>query len=152
MTRHSIRCALWACAVLAFALEACKRGQQAEPIPAAPVPPVSSPGAFHVTAVELGNMIDNQKRVQGPSTEFSPSDTIYASVQSEGTANQVALVARWTDEDGQTVSESTQVLVPTGPAVTEFHIARASGWPAGKYKLEVTANGAPAGTREFEVR
>lgn len=116
------------------------------------MPPVSSPGAFRVTALELGNLIDTGKRVQTPSAQFAPNDTIYASVLSEGSAARVAMVARWTYEDGQTVSETTQVIAPTGPAVTEFHIAKASGWPAGKYKVEVTANGALAGSREFEVK
>lgn len=151
MNQRSIARALAACALLALALGACKRSAETAPAPAAP-PPVSSPGAFRVTGLELGNMIDTAKRVQAPATQFGPSDTIYASVLSEGAASQVAMVARWTYEDGQTVNETTQVIAPEGPAVTEFHIAKASGWPAGKYKVEVTANGALAGSREFEVK
>src|SRR5262249_18056343 len=152
MKPRSISRALALCALLALAFDACKRSSPIAPESGATTPPVSSPGGFKVTALELGNMIDTGKRVQTPTHEFEPNDTIYASVTSEGSASQVAMVARWTYEDGQTVNESTQVIAPTGPAVTEFHIARASGWPAGKYKVEVTANGALAGSREFEVK
>jgi hypothetical protein len=44
------------------------------------------------------------------------------------------------------------VIAPTGPATTEFHISKPSGWPAGKYKVEISADGAPAGSKEFEVK
>ena len=59
--------------------------------------------------------------------------------------------ARWTYQDGQVVDESSQTIAPTGPSVTEFHISKPGGWPACKYKVEITANGSVAGTREFDV-
>lgn len=149
MTQRSVRRALLACVLLALALPACKRNTES---PIAPTPPVSSTPAFRVTSVDVGNMIDTSKRVANPGSEFTPADTIYASVVSEGSSPEVSMVARWTYQDGQVVNETKQVIAPTGPAVTEFHIARASGWPAGKYKVEVTANGSPAGSREFEVK
>ena len=62
-----------------------------------------------------------------------------------------SLSARWTFEDGQLVNEATQNIAPAGPAVTEFHISKPDGWPAGKYKLEVSANGKPAGAAQFTV-
>ncbi len=86
-----------------------------------------------------------------PGVSFKPTDTIYASISSEGAAANVSLSARWTFEDGQLVNEATQTIAPTGPAVTEFHIAKPDGWPAGKYKLEVSANGKPAGAAQFTV-
>ena len=39
----------------------------------------------------------------------------------------------------------------TAGARTEFHISKADGWPAGKYKVEVSLNGVPAETKEFTV-
>jgi len=50
------------------------------------------------------------------------------------------------------VKEGTETIAPTGPAVTEFHISKPSGWPAGKYKVEIAVDGAPAGSKEFEVK
>jgi uncharacterized protein YfaS (alpha-2-macroglobulin family) len=97
-------------------------------------------------------MIGPDKRVSAPVSDFAPTDTIYASVATDGAAPSVALTARWSYEDGQLVDESTETIAPTGPAVTEFHIAKPDGWPTGRYKVEITANGQPAASGEFEVR
>lgn len=151
MANRSVRLPVLALALMALALGGCKRAE--EPAAAAPAtPPVSSPAVFSVTSVDVGDAIDEGKRIPAPLTQFAPSDTIYASIATDGAAPKVTIVARWTYEDGQLVDESTQVIAPTGPAATEFHIAKPSGLPAGKYKVEVSANGKLAGSREFEVK
>src|SRR5215475_4366155 len=138
-------------------LGACKKTEEpAKPAPAPPAPQAQAPApqaqaAFHVTRIDLGNAIGADKKVTAPGAVFKPGDTIYASIVSEGVAPAASLAARWTFEDGQLVDEATQNIAPTGPTVTEFHIAKADGWPAGKYKLEVSANGKPAGTLQFSV-
>jgi hypothetical protein len=139
-------------------LDACQKKEEApkppppQAAPAAPQAAAPAPQpAFRVTRVDLGNAIGADKKVAAPSLNFKPSDTIYASVLSEGVAPNAALAARWTFEDGQLVSESTQSIAPNGPAVTEFHITKPDGWPAGKYKVEVSANGVPAQTLQFTV-
>jgi len=123
-------------------LSACTRSEEA---------PAPQAAAFRVTRVDVGKAIGADKKVTAPSDAFKPNDTIYASVSSEGAAPNVALSARWTFEDGQLVNEATQNIAPSGPAVTEFHISKPDGWPAGKYKLEVSANGKPAGGAQFTV-
>jgi hypothetical protein len=138
------------CMALA-SVSACKRSEEAAaptPVARAATPPAA---AFRVTRVDVGNAIGADKRVTAPSTSFKPTDTIYASVSSEGAAANTALSARWTFEDGQLVNEATQTISPTGPAVTEFHISKPDGWPPGKYKVEVSANGKLAGAAEFTV-
>ena len=86
-------------------------------------------------------------------TAFAPRDTIYASVATEGgTGAKTSLKALWTYGDGQKVMESVQELMPAGPAVTEFRIEKASGWPTGRYTVTLTLDGKPAGSKEFEVR
>lgn len=142
-----------------FAAASCKKSEpppQAAPAPAAPPPaaqaPAAQPAAFAVTGVELGKQIGADKRIAEQAGVFAPGDTIYASVLTIGAAPSIVLKARWTFEDGQLVNESTQIIAPTGPAATEFHIAKPSGWPTGKYKIEVAANDAVVGHKEFEVR
>jgi hypothetical protein len=65
-----------------------------------------------------------------PLAQFAPMDTIYASVATEGAApgdDRRALDLR-----GRPAREqSSQVIAPTGPAATEFHIAKPSGLPSG---------------------
>ena len=131
---------------------ATERGPVSAPAPA-PVPKTDPASAeFKVIGVELGKAVDADKRISAPTTSFAPADTIYASIRSEGSGPDVTLTARWSYQDGKVVEETSQVILPRGPAATEFHIAKPDGWPAGRYKLEVTANGAPVGTKEFAVQ
>ena len=113
--------------------------------------PPATDGAFRVTTISLGRTIASDKTVGDQTDSFSPKDTFYLSVRTEGDATNARLSARWTYEDGQVVDDSTQTIAPSGPAVTEFHISKPDGWPTGGYKVEVSLNGAPAGRKEFRV-
>jgi hypothetical protein len=138
--------------LVSVSLLACQRSEQSPVPPPAPVASPSPTSAFRVTTIELGKAVGADKRVTAPSSSFAPSDTIYASVATEGASSSATLVTRWTYQDGQLVSEETQAIAPTGSAVTEFHIAKPDGWPAGSYQVEVIANGASAGKRAFQVQ
>jgi hypothetical protein len=143
-----------------LALFGCKKKEEA-PVPApevstAPQTSVETTPAtvpFKVSSVDLGKAIGPDKKITDPATTFGPKDTIYASVATEGTAPTVKLHAKWTFGDaGQVVREEDLDIAPTGPATNEFHISKPSGWPAGKYKVEITADGNPAGSKDFEVK
>lgn len=124
------------------------------PAPAADAPAAPA-AALAITDITLGNGIGPDKRVTMPMTAFGPRDTIYAAVATEGTPATATLAARWTwlGGDQPTFVDSTaQTISPTGPAVTEFHVSKPDGWPAGAYRVEVFADGRAVGTREFEVR
>ena len=126
-----------------------------EPPPSpTPVPTVApTPVPFKVTAVDLGKSIGDDRRIKDATAVFGPKDTVFVAISTEGVAPKATLKARWTyGAKGQLVNEETRDLAPTGPAVTEFHIAKPSGWPAGKYKVEVSADGNLAMSKEFEVR
>jgi hypothetical protein len=129
--------------LVACALAACSRS----PIPKA------TEGAINVAGISLGRAIAADKTVADPIDSFRPMDTIYVSVRTEGgAASSARLSARWTFEDGQLVGDSTQTIAASGPAVTEFHVSKTDGWPAGRYKVEVSLDGAPAGHRDFSVK
>ena len=49
------------------------------------------------------------------------------------------------------VDESSQTIVPTGPATSEFHIKKPDGWPSGEYQVEILIDDKPAGTKKFSV-
>ena len=107
--------------------------------------------AVRVTDVSLGRAIGADKAVSDSTDKFRPNDTVYASVATDGTAPSATLRAKWTFEDGQTIDESSRTITPSGRERTEFHVAKPSGWPAGKYKVEVFLNDQSAGTKTFEV-
>lgn len=105
-----------------------------------------------VTDVALGRAIGSDKAISDSTDNFRPTDTIYASVTTDGAAQSATLRARWTFEDGQTVDESSRTIAPANRERTEFHISKPNGWPAGKYKVEVFLNDQSAGTKNFEVQ
>lgn len=165
-----IRLAALFCLFVLTVVPGCKREEKAPAAPTAPavaptappaqpptqpptVPPTPVPTpVLNVSAIDLGRQIGPDKRVTEATTVFAPTDTIYVSVIGTADVERLALRARWIFEDGQVVNETEQTIAPSGETVTEFHIARPSGWPTGKYKVEIAAGGAPLGSKEFEVR
>jgi len=127
---------------------ACRKDQPAPP-PAPPASPAATTPS--VTSVQVGKSIGADKRVTSMGTTFAVRDTIYASVATAGSGT-ATLVARWTTEDGTEVRTDSQTVTLSGPTVTEFHISRPRAWPAGRYRVEITLNGQPAGRSEFEIR
>ncbi|MGH7614303.1 MAG: hypothetical protein ACREMW_09740 [Gemmatimonadales bacterium] len=136
----------FAVVALLGAAAACKKTPPPPPADTAAAVPLS------VTVVTLGKQIGADKSVAQPLATFGPADTIYAAVATVGSAPSATLVATWTFQTGQVIRADSQVIAPTGPAITEFHISRPSGWPVGAYKVSVTLNGALAGAKDFEVR
>jgi hypothetical protein len=105
-----------------------------------------------VTDIAVGRSLAADKTIAEKTETFRPADTFYVSVKTDGSGPSATLTARWTYEDGQVVDESRQNIAPTGSAaVTEFHLSKPDGWPAGGYKVEVLLDGTSAGTRDFMV-
>ena len=102
-----------------------------------------------VTSVDLGSAVGDDNRISVPTTTFAGTDTIHASVVTDG-ATGGTLVAKWTFQDGQVV-DTQEKVVPAGPQVTDFSITKPDGWPAGNYTLQVSKDGMVLQTREFKV-
>ena len=117
--------------------------------PGTTVQPGTSP--VSVVAVDLGRNVDAEKKVTEHVDTFKPSDTIYASVLTNGSAQNARIGVKWTYQDGQVVDQSEQVIAPNGTAATEFHITKPDGFPAGEYKVEVSVDGSPVQTKDFKV-
>lgn len=157
--RHLIAAAL----VAAVGLAACGKKEAPPPAPAPVVTPAPAPApapaptpppapAIAVASIELGNAVGMDGKVSAPLAVFAPTDTLHAVVATTGAAASAVLAAKWTYEDGQTVNEDSRTIAPTADAWTDFTLSKPDGWPVGKYKVEISLNGAPAGSREFEVK
>jgi hypothetical protein len=105
-----------------------------------------------IADVKLGRALGSDKRVTDETNEFRPADVIYAVVQTRGSGPNTALQARWTYQDGQVVDESSRNISAAGEDFTEFHISKPSGWPKGKYTVQILLNGAPVESEDFEVK
>jgi hypothetical protein len=123
-------------------------GEPATPPPAA----TPAPAAVSVQSVDLGTAVSDNHQVSTPATTFKPDDTIYASVNTTGSAASATLSAKWSYQDGQTVNESSTTIAPTGDASTAFHINTPDGLPAGNYKVDISLNGAVVATKSFTVQ
>jgi hypothetical protein len=104
-----------------------------------------------ISNVQLGRRLGPDKRVADATTRFSPRDTIYAAVETSGSAPNATISARWTYEGQQVVKEDSRTIAPSGSETTEFHISKPSGWPKGKYQFTVSLGGSTQ-SKDFEVR
>jgi hypothetical protein len=110
---------------------------------------VSDP--LRVVEIELGRAIGPDNRVIQPANEFLINDTIYASVVMVGSANEATLKARWTHVSGEVIDETVRTVTPVGETIAEFHLVQPTGWPRGKYQVEILLDNTPVGREDFEV-
>jgi hypothetical protein len=146
--RRSVMPGLVSLALAAALAFGCQKKAETPP-PASTTP---APAPFRVTGIDLGKSLTADRKIAQPQTRFGTRDTIYAVIASEGAAKSVTIKARWTYQDTILVAEDTQVVAPTGPAWTEFHILKPTRWPVGPYAVAVTSDGADAGRKTFEVK
>jgi hypothetical protein len=151
--------------IASLAVVGCKKKEEpvattpppaATPAPAPATPPPAPAATASVTGVDLGTAVGADKKVTMPATTFKPKDTIIAAV-STSTSDPAAAVsgklgAKWSFQDGQVVNEESRDFNLTGSDVTDFQIAKPSGWPTGKYKVEISLDGNVVQSREFEVK
>lgn len=121
------------------------------PMTGAP-PPMAEAAAVSVSAVTVGKTAAADKSV-ATAALFAPKDDIIVSVKTDGAANNVTVGAKLTYQDGQVAGEQNATLNTSGAETTNVTFKNAKGWPAGKYRAEVTVDGKAAGTpQEFEVK
>jgi hypothetical protein len=108
-------------------------------------------GAVRVVDVDVGRGVGADKQITDKTDNFKPTETIYASVHTTGTAQNTTVLTRWMYEDGQLVSERSESISPTGDAYTEFHVSKPTGLPEGKYTIHVLVNGQEVQTKDFKV-
>jgi hypothetical protein len=130
-------------------LAACRGGEVA-PSPAATASPALR-SDVSVTEISLGNAVGPDRRVSQPREVFSPGDTVYVSVVTEGSGRPGQLKARWTDQDAKVVTESSLAIAPEATTVSEFHISKPKGLVPGAYEVEIFLDGASAGKKRFSV-
>ena len=142
-----------------IALAGCKKKEEAviaPPVVTEPAPaPVMEPAPMPVstTSITVGNTAAADKSVAAMST-FGTKDKIIVSVKTDAaTSANAAIDAKLTYQDGQVAGQQTATVVAEDAGTTNVTFSNANAWPAGKYKVDVTVNGQPAGmTQEIEVK
>ncbi len=145
-----------------LAVAGCKKKEETAPPPmestpapapmSEPAPPPAAAPAVSVTSVTVGTTAAADKSV-APVAMIGSKDKIIVSVKTDGAATNATLGVKLTYQDGQVAGEQTATLTATGAETTNVEFSKASAWPAGKYRADVTLDGQPAGTtQEFEVK
>ncbi|MBD9480667.1 hypothetical protein [Pseudoxanthomonas sp. PXM02] len=161
MKQNRISYALAAALVGTVALVGCKKKEEpvATPPPAAvepapaPVEPVPAPAPVSATGVTVGNTVAADKSVAAVGM-FGVKDKIIVSVKTDATTPADATVeAKLTFQDGQEAGKQSATIKAEDAGTTNIEFTKATDWPAGKYKVDVTLNGQPVGiTQEIEVK
>lgn len=140
-------------------LAGCKKEEEAvapAPVVTEPAPapaPMEQPAPVSATSVTVGNTAGADKSVAAMTT-FTPTDKIIVSVKTDAaTAANAAIDAKLTYQDGQVAGQQTATVMAEDAGTTNVEFTKATPWPAGKYKVDVTVNGQPAGmTQEIEIK
>ena len=144
------------------ALAACNKKEEpvaapvvTEPAPApTPPPPEPTPApAVSTTSVTVGTSAAADRSVMAASA-FTPKDKIVVSVKTDAAVPaNAAIDAKLTYQDGQVAGQKTATVVASDAGTTNIEFTKATPWPAGKYKVDVTVNGQAAGmSQEIEVK
>lgn len=164
MNRTRIYQALLVAVIGSVAIVGCKKKEEPAPAPAptiaepAPAPAPAPAPTASVTSVDLGNAAGPDMKLTAMSASFKPKDKIIASVgtSTSDPAASVAgkLTAKWTYMDASgamPVSEESKDFNFAGAGLTNFEVSKPDGWPVGKYKVEISLNGAVVQSKDFEV-
>lgn len=114
----------------------------------------SANAPLSVGKLTLGNAVDAAHEVTHASNSFAFNDKIiYASVATTGRSDGATLNAKWSylEGNGQLISSISQALATDGPAVTTFMVQNPDLWPEGHYKIEISLDGKPVTTQNFEI-
>lgn len=163
MLQSTLSRALLVATLGGLALVGCKKDEPA-PAPAPTVvetapEPVAAPAATaSISSIDLGTATGPDMKLSTTTSTFKPKDKFIVSVAT-GTSDPAAsvpgkLTAKVTFANGaetMPVDEKTADFNFAGPGVTNFEFVKPDGWPVGKYKVEVSLDGAVAQSKDFEV-
>jgi len=112
---------------------------------------LSAACSSNITArsIQVGKSLISDNSVGTLSTTFKPTDTIYASVLTDGSGSGT-IKATFT-YGGRVIAEPEKRVSMKGSGATEFHIAYSAGFPPGDYDIELFLNGQSVGTRHVRV-
>jgi hypothetical protein len=106
---------------------------------------------LHVSNVMIGRRIGPGNRITEPTFEFTPQDTVYVSVATQGTGGAGTLTAAWRSQSGEILQKSSEPVPPAGEN-TQFRLAQPKGLKPGTYKVIVFLGDDSVETRVFAVK
>ena len=161
---RTLQTALLVAVVGSVALVGCKKKEEPKPEPT-PAPVATQPApapapapTASVSSVDLGTAVGADGKLSATAMSFKPKDKIIVSIGTM-TSDPAATVAGKLDAKLSYINGAETMEVKTesrdfnfaGGGNTNVEYSKPDGWPAGKYKVEVSLDGNVVQTKEFEV-
>ena len=128
-------------------------GEPGSPVDFAPkIVTDTTPVDTQVVDVKLSDNGDGKTLTGTLTDQFKPSDGVFLSIRTRGTADKYTLSSKWLTPTGETLTEYSQQIATAGPTDTIFSLSKPDGWKPGKYQVELSINGKLMKTVPFTVR
>lgn len=111
----------------------------------------TTPVDTKITDVKLSDNADEKKLTGMMTSQFKPTDGVFMSIRTEGTAGKYTLSSKWLTPTGETLTEYSQAINAGGVNDTIFSLSKPDGWAPGEYKVELSINGKLLKTVPFNV-
>ena len=104
-----------------------------------------------VSNVMIGRRVGPTGRITDPTFQFTPQDTVYVSVATEGTGGPATLSAAWRSQNGE-ILQRTSVPAPPAGENTAFHLSPSTPLKPGTFKVILFLGDDSVDTKVFAVR
>ena len=109
-----------------------------------------------VSTAKISNAyLSNDSDGNNETTSFAPDETFYAIVEVQNAPDDTELRAVWIAADVEDVEPDYVIdeasITTEGMDTFTFDLSNSSGWPQGKYKVDIYMNDKLDRTLEFEV-
>jgi len=112
----------------------------------------TTPVDAKVVNIRLSDQGDSEKHTLGsPTTRFEPKDTVYAEIETSGSAAAYTIYAKWLTADGTVLADYGMRVDQPGTKRTVISLSKPDGWPKGTHSIEIAINGETERTVTFEV-
>ena len=105
-----------------------------------------------IVDVRLSDQGDpDQGLIGAAKARFNPLDTVYVAVETDGSAKEYTLYAKWLEGEGEVLSEYGVTVDQPGRQRRVLSLSKPDGWHPGRHAVEVTINDGDTRTADFEV-
>jgi uncharacterized protein (UPF0333 family) len=110
----------------------------------------AKPAVRRVSNVMIGKHIGSNNMMTEPTFQFTPQETVYVSVATEGAQGPDALTAAWRSQNGEVVQKTSETIKPGENTV--FRLAQPKGLKPGTYKVVLFLGDDSVDTKLFAVK
>ena len=112
-----------------------------------------TPTDASIVRVRLSNHGNSERNLIGAETKkFLPTDTVYASVETNAKQGGYTLYAKWIADDGSVLSEYGTRVGDAGAQRTVVSLSKPDGWASGDYEIDLAINSQPGRKVGFAVQ